>query len=343
MNILGFNIQISRQSSAPAPVQKSFSPHIDAFLAGDPVPRSRALLSNAYEQVVWVYRAVNAIAEQVANIPFLFTAGERGRENLISSGPLVDFYDCPHPGLTRFQYWELRVLWLLLRGECFRLPIYKHKGESFLANGAPLFSCPADRAGISASSLRQAAQSSSSRKPSHLSPASVLILNPDHLQHIVENHHLLGWRYTGAPKRTPLESQVFLPEEIWFDKLPNPFDFWRGLSPLSVATLASQTDFAAASLMHSFLENNATFGTIVRSEQPLADEQREQIIAVLRQRRLRAPADRSLFLWGCDEISEPTLSSADLQFLENRKFSRSEICAAFGVPEEIVATTDHNK
>ena len=41
--------------------------------------------------------------------------------------------------------------------------------------------------------------------------------------------------------------------------------------------------------------------------------------------------------------SNPSLSSADLQFLENRKFSRSEICAAFGVLEEIVTTTDNAK
>ncbi len=39
----------------------------------------------------------------------------------------------------------------------------------------------------------------------------------------------------------------------------------------------------------------------------------------------------------------PSLSSADLQFLENRKFSRTEICAAFGVPEEIITTTDKAK
>src|SRR5262249_26477795 len=73
-------------------------------------------------------------------------------------------------------------------------------------------------------------------------------------------------------------------------------------------------------------------------------EQREQISAALRNRKRRAgTADRSLFLWGANEIIQPKLSSADLQFLENRKFSRAEICAAFGVPEEIVATTDHNK
>jgi hypothetical protein len=54
-------------------------------------------------------------------------------------------------------------------------------------------------------------------------------------------------------------------------------------------------------------------------------------------------ADKPLLLWSSAEVVQPTISSADLQFLENRKFSRAEICAAFGVPEEIVATTDYNK
>src|SRR5207302_7646344 len=70
------------------------------------------------------------LAEQIANIPFLFSRGERGREHLITSGPLHDFYNQPHPHIDRFQYWELRVLWLLLRGESFRVPIYgEHEKE----------------------------------------------------------------------------------------------------------------------------------------------------------------------------------------------------------------------
>ena len=39
----------------------------------------------------------------------------------------------------------------------------------------------------------------------------------------------------------------------------------------------------------------------------------------------------------------PKLSSGDLQFLENRNFSRGEICAAFGVPEEIITSTNNAK
>lgn len=319
MNILGLNISISRRSSSPAvsrsatetPVSQ-LSPEAIAWLTGNDLPAPGPSLGSAYEQVVWIYRAVNALAEQVANIPFLFSSGTRGREHLITSGPLLDFYNRPHPMLNRFQYWELRVLWLMLRGECFRVPIFND-------GSTRLFRAP--RAKLS----------------------GVLIADPARFQPIFENNNLLGWRYT-AGARIPLDSQVFLPEEIWFERLPNPFDFWRGLAPLQVASLPTTADFAASWFMRNLLENNAENGFIIRSEQQLSPEQREQITSALRQRR-HSPgaAARSILLWGANEIIQPRLSSADLQFLENRKFSRAEICAAFGVPEEIVTSTDHAK
>jgi phage portal protein BeeE len=122
MKILGFNI--SRSSRDQAPVQKAF-PAVRDFLTGEDLERGGIALNSPYQQVVWVYRAINVLAEQIANIPFLFSAGERGRESLITSGPLLDFYARPHPQINRFQYWELRVIWLMLRGECFRIPIYE--------------------------------------------------------------------------------------------------------------------------------------------------------------------------------------------------------------------------
>jgi phage portal protein BeeE len=126
--------------------------------------------------------------------------------------------------------------------------------------------------------------------------------------------------------------------------LPNPFDFWRGMSPLEVAGIAARTDFAAGAFMKGLIENNADVGVIVRSEKPMAEEQYQEVSAALRKRKRRAGvADEPLFLSGVNEIVRPALSSSDLQFLENRKFSRAEICAAFGVPEEIVTTTEHSK
>ncbi|HSU55849.1 MAG TPA: phage portal protein [Candidatus Dormibacteraeota bacterium] len=300
--------QAERIISAVA--RRSLSPGAAAWAAGNDEPVASPL-RNAYQQVVWVYRAINALADQVANIPFLFSRGERGRENLITKGPLLDFYESPHRHLNRFQYWELRIIWLMLRGECFRIPIYEE----------PL---------------------SPTLSPRRL--LSVVFVDPANMQHIVEDHELVGWRYTGPGKMGPLEPQVFLPEEVWFEKLSNPFDFWRGLPPLYIADTATRTDFAASLFMKGLIENNADLGVIVRTDQQLSAEQRSQLMTALRARKRHAgTADRPLLLWGGAQVVKPEVSSSDIQFLENRKFSRAEICAAFGVPEEIVTSTDHNK
>src|SRR6185369_16625229 len=210
MNLFG--IKIGRGPKPPPPPtpsgRKSFGGTPGDWFRGE---EPGAVFASAYQQVAWVYRAINVLAEQVANIPFLFSVGERGRENHVTGGPLSQFYDRPHPQIDRFQYWELRIIWLMLRGECFRVPIFEHESPG------------------------------QARRLSR-----VLILDPAHFQHLVEDHRLVGWRYTGFGPRAPLASQVFLPEEIWFEKLPNPFDFWRGLPPLCAAATAARTDFAAA-------------------------------------------------------------------------------------------------
>src|SRR5579859_7510550 len=255
MNLFGFNIRVSRHSSSPAPAvsPRSLAAPPEAWLRGEDAGPMPATLSSAYEQVVWVYRAVNALAEQVANVPFLFSDGERGRENLITSGPLLDFYARPNPQMNRFQYWELRVIWLLLRGECFRVPIYQDPGGNTSFGSRSVLSSRRSR-------LKQ-----------------ILLLDPAHFQHIIEDHQLIGWRYTGLGPQTPLAGQVFLPEEVWFEKLPNPFDFWRGLPPLYVASMAAQTDFAAGAFMRGMIENNCDTGVIVRTDKWLSPEQRQEI------------------------------------------------------------------
>jgi len=309
VKLFGFNFSVSRE--AQAPVVKSAA---QGALSLWPSERSGAVLSNAYQQVSWVYRAINALAEQVSNIPFRLSRTRATGEELITTGPLVDFYTRPHPQMNRFQYWELRVIWLMLRGECFRVPVYKNEQNGHRGQGG--------RGGLK----------------------SVLILDPARFQHIIQDNRLMGWRYIDHGRNTPLASQVFLPEEVWFEKLPNPFDFWRGMSPLSVAATAASADYAASLLMKGLMENNGETGMILRTTEQLDPEQREQILAALRERKRRVgTADRPVLLWGGAEVVTPKLSSSDLQFLENRRFSRSEICAAFGVPEEVITTTSNAK
>src|SRR5215471_13497213 len=254
MRMFGFNISIHRDAE-PAVAKDATQYALASGLWPDDA-RTGTVLSNAYQQVVWVYRAINALAEQVSNIPFRFSTTTSAGEQLITTGPLVDFYSHPHPQIDRFQYWELRVIWLMLRGECFRVPIYQDASGRL-----------------------------STIKTSKATLKQILILDPARFQHIVENHQLIGWRYTGFGTRAPLASQVFLPEEVWFEKLPNPFDFWRGLPPLYVASTAAKTDFAASAFMQGIIENNCDTGVIVRSMKPLGPEQKEELFAALRDRK----------------------------------------------------------
>jgi HK97 family phage portal protein len=307
MKVFGFNISVQRETQ-PVVAKDGTQYPISAAIWPEEA-RTGTVLSNAYQQVVWVYRAINALAEQVSNMPFRFSRTAGTGEELITTGPLVEFYGRPHPEINRFQYWELRVIWLMLRGECFRIPIY----DSGLGGGR-----------------------------AHLK--SVLILDPARFQHVVQENRLMGWRYIDYSRNSPLSSQVFLPEEVWHEKLPNPFDFWRGMSPLAVASTAAGTDHAAALFMKGLMENNGETGTVLRTAEQLDPEQREQLLAALRERKRRVgTADRPVLLWGGAEVVTPKMSSADLQFLANRKFSCTEICSAFGVPEEIITTTNAAK
>src|ERR1043166_7440732 len=75
----------------------------------------------------------------------------------------------------------------------------------------------------------------------------------------------------------------------------------------------------------------------------MSDEQCEAITERLRERKaIAGVADRPLVLTGGLDVVKPTLSSADLQFLENWNMNRQEICAAFfRMPQSLVGFTEN--
>ena len=321
MKLLGLNISTQRglQKTVDGAVSKSLTALAQAFRRGDDVGGGAGLTS-AYQQSTWVYACVSAIAQQIAQIPFRFSRVDkspntqtpkhpRGRrkamgETIVESGPVAALFERPHPQLNRFQFWELLVSWLQLRGEFFAVPL----------DGA--------------------------FKP-NFKPTMLAVLSPDSFREVVRANLLTNWRYTGSGQQSPAPTMDLLPEEVITDRLANPYDFWRGMSPLTVARLAASSDYASAMFEKGLMTNNADTGVIVTTDQQADEPQREAILAALRARKRKAgTADRPLFLWGGAKLEKPTISSADLQFLENRKFKRQEICAVFKVPQEILGFTE---
>src|SRR5580765_2028105 len=290
---------------------KANSP-IQAWLRGAEIPSESPILVSPFQQSVWIYTVVSALAQTVSAIPFRISAGDRSGENILTRGPVVDLFNSPHPSLNRFRFWELIVTWYCLRGEAFIV------GLDNLGSVVPI-------------------------KNRKSKIKNLIVLNPDQFRHVVEAVDLVGWRFTAAPLTGPLPPLDLASDEVIHDFLPNPYLYWRGMSPLSVAMLAAQTDYASAQYMKALMLNNADTGVIVRTDQQLSEEQREQMLAALRARKSSAgTADRPLLLWGGAEVIQPSLSTADLQFMDNRKMNRQEICAVFfRMPQSLVGFTEN--
>lgn len=309
--------------------RKSSSRWDRPFLAGS--AGTTVSLHQPMEQSVWVYAAVNALSSAVANVPYCIsrvetepeqdTASRRARrrqllqrspaENLLESGPAVDLFARPHPQLDRFLFWELLVSWLLLRGQAFVVALDDQ--DMVIDLGA-----------------------AARRRPTRL-----MILPVDQVQILRLGGTLLGYNYT-ASQNSPVDGQRLLPSEIIHLRTANTSDFLSGISPLQVALLAATTDHAAALFLKGAMSNNADTGLVVSTDQTLSEETRKMLVEGLmaRKRRGAGEADRPLIIDGGLHIEKPTMSIADMQFLEQRKFHRQEICAAFQVPQEVLGYSE---
>jgi HK97 family phage portal protein len=207
------------------------------------------------------------------------------------------------------------VSWEALRGEFFVLPLDKSDHPMALK-----------------SAIRN----------SQFAITSLLPLNPDHFQHVIQGNRLAGWRYNCHAPQQPMQSQILLPEEVIHSRNFNPYLFWRGLPPLTVALLPATADYAAAQFMKGVMLNNGDAGVIVTTPDMLTPEQRAQLTASLKNRKSSVgTADQPAFLWGNAKIDKPMISSVDLQFMENRRLNRQEIGAIYKVPESMMGFTDN--
>jgi len=311
------------------------SPDVQAFLTGTDVDADQqgAKLVNPYAQSAWIYVAVSILAQNLAMVPFRISRVKGGNakrvrsllasaapqhrrlvrralgEDLVTDAEVTDLFRQPHPSMDGNLFMEMLVTWLSLRGEFFVAPLDREDQPVDLKDRRPRVE-------------------------------RLLALDPGLFWHLVQGYSLELWRYTGSPLLTPLPSEMLQPSEVIHSRTPNPYLYWRGLSPIFVAGVPAQTDFAGEQFQKGLWTNNADTGVIVTTDQQVQPDQRAAILSALRERKRKAgTADRPLFLWGGAKIEKPTLSMMDMQFLDTRKFLRQEIFSIFKVPESMAGFT----
>jgi len=140
--------------------------------------------------------------------------------------------------------------------------------------------------------------------------------------------YISGYGYTSKHG----EPEVRIPvNQVCFFRLPNPFDFHRGLSPLTAYSMALKTDKGAQAWNQGTFTDGVPFRTILsvpeNMSQPNYERLKQEIADEFVERK------RMLVTRGGDmTANELGLSNKDMEFLAGREFTREEIDRVFGVP-----------
>jgi len=138
-----------------------------------------------------------------------------------------------------------------------------------------------------------------------------------------------GYLYQPKSGRRPT---IIPPEQVCFLRLPNPFDFHRGLSPLSAYQSALLTDQAAAQWNYETFAHEVTLRTLIslaeQLSKPSYEKIKQEILDELEVKRRRFMVARA----GTVDVKSLGIAHKDLEFLAGRGFNRDEIDRAFGIP-----------
>jgi len=157
-------------------------------------------------------------------------------------------------------------------------------------------------------------------------PASRMCPIPD------KRKYISGYRYTPT-NQTSERGVTFLPQQIVFFRFPNPFDYHRGLSPLSAYIRAMQTDIKAAEWNLDAFKKEMTLRLLIslRAElsQPTYEAAKAEIVDQLIEKQMRYMVARA----GDVDVTPFSLTPKEAEYLGSREMSRNEIDRVFGFPE----------
>lgn len=326
-------------ASLPAAGEKDLplSQAAQLFLSGADVPaQGMGGPSNPFRQSLWVYRCISVIAMNAARVPLRLSRAEstgtrslwgarrvrvgrhKGRKirtgekahlkaregEIVEGGPLHELLTRPNPDQTWFQF-ALQTIGLL----------YDQGRVHWLFD---------DMTGRRPGSMY--AVSGKWTKPLTKKVGRVKVL--------------VGWEFR-EPGRAPYP--VALDEIITF-QLFNPDDPHAGLAPKVPATLAIVSDYNASLYNAAMFGNSAEPGGALQTDAPFNAAQDEQLRTGWHQRHRGAAKAKALaILWGGLKWQSIASSMKDMQYGEGKRLTRTETCAAYGVPEVVAGFyTDAN-
>ena len=269
-------------------------------------------LPDPYNNNSWVYAAVNAIATNLIQLPKVLDLQSTTEEKeMITEHPVLELLEKPNPLMDGPTFWENIILDLMLPtpktkgGQCFiiaesgkELPVNLKKGEI----------------------------------PMEFYPFSDEFFKPILAK---EDNSLLGWEYnTGGAKNKKI---LYKPEELIRIHLVDPMNPLKGMAPIWPARQTLRSDIKSSKMNENYFDNNASLGgTLITDAELEGDTAKELKDSFEEAYAGQDNAGRIALLHSGVRYEQFKQTHQDMQFLDQKKFTREEVLAVYRVPKFIL-------
>lgn len=256
-----------------------------------------------------VYRCVNEISKGASAVPFQIKTRD---DQVIQSHPLIDLLNRPNPQQSNSEFFNAIFGFLMLGGNSYILKIAGSMGV----------------------------------------PRELHLLRPDRIE-IKGGKGMFPEKYeyrmNGQVQAVYEVDQESGLSDLKQVKLWHPMDDFYGCSPLTAAAMEVDQHNSATKHNINLLENGARpSGAVVfrpKDDQgyqvQLSDSQRQQLMSDLNQRFTGSKnAGRPLLLEGDFDWKEMGMSPRDMDFINLKHMSATDIAMCFGVPSQLVGVPD---
>jgi len=166
-------------------------------------------------------------------------------------------------------------------------------------------------------------------------PTELWAFNPHDFTEIVQGRHIEGWRYSK-------ENITFQPNQIIFSKDFNPYSLFRGLDPKKPIAKIIDIDWQSLIYNKAFFDNDATPGLVLGTDEEPGDDviKRTEKNWEKKYRGASKAHKVAILTSGLKPLQTGTLSHKDMEFMEQKKFSREEILGIWRAPKALFNITE---
>ena len=255
-------------------------------------------LGDPYEKHAWAHACMHVRALALASVPFRIYTGSVDNPEPADEAEgraIQDVFDAPNPLMSAAQMWEALSLYLDGQGGTY----------FFFESGT-----------------------GKARRVTDM-PQELFVIGQDQIDVVKgKDGYPFGYVYSGGSgAKVPLD-----PEQVAAVLFFNPKNPLVGLSPISAIKDAISTDARAARYSKAVFDNYGDVGGVVSTDQVIDDGKYKELRRWWDDTHAGAHnAKRAAILDSGLKYTPTTLAHRDMEFLEQRRWSREEIIAVFGL------------